>query len=57
MIRGMYTAASAMLAQETAQAAIANNLANVNTSGYKADVATFKSVSYTHLTLPTKRIV
>ena len=50
LIRGVYTAASAMLAQETAQAAIANNLANVNTSGYKADVATFKSFSFGALT-------
>ncbi len=50
MIRGVYTAASAMLAQEAAQAAIANNLANVNTSGYKADVATFKAFSFGALT-------
>jgi flagellar basal-body rod protein FlgG len=43
MTRGVYTAASAMLVQETAQAVIANNLANANTPGYKADVATFQS--------------
>ncbi len=43
MLRGMYTAASAMLAQETAQSVIANNLANVNTPGYKGDVAVFES--------------
>jgi flagellar basal-body rod protein FlgG len=43
MIRGVYTAAAAMLVQETAQAVIANNLANANTPGYKADVATFES--------------
>lgn len=43
MIRGVYTAASATLAQETAQSVIAGNLANVNTPGYKGDVATFKS--------------
>lgn len=43
MIRGVYTAASAMIAQETAQAVIANNLANVNTPGYKADIAVFEA--------------
>ncbi len=43
MIRGVYTAASAMLAQETAQSVISNNLANVNTPGYKGDVATFEA--------------
>ena len=35
-----------MLAQESAQAAIANNLANVSTHGYKADIATFRSYHF-----------
>lgn len=43
MLRGVYTAASAMLIQETSLAVIANNLANANTPGFKGDVATFES--------------
>lgn len=39
MIRGIYTAASGMLAESIRTDATANNLANVNTSGYKKDVA------------------
>lgn len=42
MIRGLYTAASGMLARNMQQDAIANNLANVNTSGYKRDQAVFR---------------
>ena len=33
---------------------VANNLANVNTVGFKEDQPSFReAVSYTHLTLPT----
>ncbi|CUH95504.1 hypothetical protein P22_1575 [Propionispora sp. 2/2-37] len=39
MIRGIYTAASGMLAESLRTDTIANNLANVNTAGYKKDVA------------------
>jgi flagellar basal-body rod protein FlgF len=35
MIRGLYTAASGMLANERMQEIVSNNLANVNTPGYK----------------------
>jgi flagellar basal-body rod protein FlgF len=42
MIRGLYSAASGMLARDMQQGAIANNLANVNTSGYKKDQAVFR---------------
>lgn len=42
MIRGIYTAASGMLAESTRTDTIANNLANVNTAGYKKDVAVTK---------------
>lgn len=35
MIRGLYTAATGMLVQELKQDNIANNLANINTPGYK----------------------
>jgi len=43
MIRGWYTAASGMQAQQWRLDAVANNLANVNTDGYKRDVASFKA--------------
>lgn len=37
MIRGLYTGASGMLSESAKVDAIANNLANVNTAGYKRD--------------------
>lgn len=42
MIRGIYTAASGMVAETTRTDTIANNLANGNTTGYKKDVAISK---------------
>ncbi|HHW92764.1 MAG TPA: flagellar hook-basal body protein [Firmicutes bacterium] len=41
MIRGLYTSASGMAAQLKAQDVSANNLANVNTAGFKKDIPTF----------------
>lgn len=43
MIRGLYTGASGMSAQQVRLDAISNNLANVDTDGYKRDVAVHKS--------------
>ena len=43
MIRGLYTAGSGMRAQQFRLDAVANNLANVATDGYKKDVAAFKA--------------
>ena len=43
MIRGWYTGASGMRAQQWRLDAVANNLANVATDGYKKDVAAFKA--------------
>lgn len=37
MLRGFYAAASGMITQQRQQEALANNVANVNTPGYKAD--------------------
>ncbi|MDD4801783.1 MAG: flagellar basal-body rod protein FlgF [Syntrophomonas sp.] len=37
MIKGLYTAGSGMMLQMARQDVVANNLANVNTSGYKKD--------------------
>ncbi|GHV41076.1 flagellar basal body rod protein FlgG [Spirochaetia bacterium] len=43
MIRGWYTGASGMRAQQFRLDTVANNLANVDVDGYKRDVAAFKS--------------
>jgi flagellar basal-body rod protein FlgF len=40
VIRGMYTAATGMVAEQNRQDVVANNLANVNTTGFKADNTT-----------------
>jgi len=42
MIRGLYTGASGMLAESMRTDVISNNLANVNTAGFKKDVAVTK---------------
>ncbi len=43
MIRGWYTGASGMNAQQNRLDAISNNLANVDTAGYKKDISVSKS--------------
>jgi len=43
MIRGWYTGASGMAAQQVRLDAIANNLANIDTDGYKRDVTVSKA--------------
>lgn len=45
MIRGWYTGASGMVAQQNRLDAIANNMANVDTTGFKRDVTVSKSFS------------
>lgn len=46
MVRSLWTAATGMRAQQTNVDTIANNLANVNTTGYKTEVNEFKSLLY-----------
>lgn len=46
MMRSLWSAASGMIAQQTNVDTIANNLANVNTTGYKNEKAEFKSLLY-----------
>ena len=46
MVRSLWTAATGMRAQQTNVDTIANNLANVNTAGYKTEVNEFKSLLY-----------
>lgn len=45
-MRSLWTAATGMIAQQTNIDTIANNLANVNTNGYKTQVNEFKSLLY-----------
>jgi len=52
MVRSLWTGATGMNAQQTNVDTIANNLANVNTVGYKTQEAQFKSLLYQ--TLQTK---
>lgn len=49
MMRSLWTAASGMRAQQTNVDTIANNIANVNTTGYKSQEASFKSLLYQNL--------
>lgn len=49
MVRSLWTAASGMIAQQTNVDTIANNLANVNTNGYKTQVNEFKSLLYQNI--------
>ena len=46
MVRSLWSAATGMIAQQTNLDTIANNLANVNSTGYKTEVAEFKSLLY-----------
>lgn len=52
MIRALYTAATGMNAQETNIDVISNNLANVNTNGYKKSRADFQDLVYQYLIEP-----
>ena len=53
MVRSLWTAATGMNAQQVNVDTIANNLANVNTMGYKAQAAQFKSLLYQNLQTAT----
>ncbi len=46
MMRSLWTAASGMISQQTNIDTISNNLANINTTGYKRETAEFKSLMY-----------
>lgn len=46
MMRALWSAASGMTSQQTAVDTISNNLANVNTTGYKTEQTEFKSLLY-----------
>lgn len=61
MLRGFYTAASGMISMQRQQEALANNISNANTPGYKADQATLRAFPEMLMyqmgqeTLPTKQ--
>ena len=46
MLRSLHTAATGMIAQQTNLDVIANNMANVNTYGYKKVRAEFQDLIY-----------
>ncbi|MDE7477098.1 MAG: flagellar hook-basal body protein [Lachnospiraceae bacterium] len=46
MVRSLWTGATGMIAQQLNVDNISNNLANVNTTGYKAEAMEFKSLLY-----------
>jgi len=52
MIRSLWTAATGMSAQNTNVDVIANNLANVNTSGFKRGRANFQDLMYQQIKAP-----
>lgn len=53
MVRTLWTAASGMIGQQINVDTIANNLANVNTTGYKTETNEFKSLLYQNLQTKT----
>ncbi len=51
MLRSLYIASTGMRAQDLNVSVIANNLANVNTSGFKRSRADFEDLMYQNLKL------
>src|SRR5687768_12850757 len=51
-VQTLYTAATGMQALETKLDVIANNMANINTTGFKKDRANFEDVFYRQYRLP-----
>lgn len=57
MVRSLYTAASGMNAQQLNVDTISNNLANVNTAGYKKETTNFKSLIYANIKGPDDEVI
>ena len=49
MMRSLWTATSGMIGEQSNLDVIANNLSNINTTGYKTQKANFKSLIYQNL--------
>ncbi|MCK5941574.1 MAG: flagellar hook-basal body complex protein, partial [Planctomycetes bacterium] len=52
MLKSLYTTATGMKAQQTMVDMIANNIANVNTAGFKKSQASFEDLFYVTLQSP-----
>ena len=52
MLKSLYTTATGMKAQQTMLDMIANNIANVNTAGFKRSQASFEDLLYVTLQSP-----
>ncbi len=52
MMRALYSAASGMIAQQYNMDTISNNLANVNTTGFKGNMARFQDLVYQQIQAP-----
>lgn len=52
MLKSLYTTATGMKAQQTMVDTIANNIANVNTAGFKRSQATFEDLLYVTIQAP-----
>ena len=46
MMRSLWTAASGMITQQTNVDVIANNISNINTTGFKRETPQFKTLLY-----------
>ena len=55
MIRSLYSASSGMKAQQFQLDTIANNLANVNTTGFKKNRVDFQDLLYQQLRVPQNK--
>jgi len=53
MIRGFYTARSGLLAHQEKMNVISNNMANVNTTGFKGQRVSFTDLMYQNINRPT----
>ena len=53
MVRSLWSAATGMIAQQTAVDTISNNISNINTNGYKTSQNEFKSLLYQELQTKT----
>lgn len=52
MMRSLWTSASGMMSQQTSVDTISNNIANVNTAGFKKETVNFKSLLYANMPQP-----
>lgn len=54
MLQALWSASSGMLAQQTAMDTVANNIANVNTPGYKKNRVDFQDLLYSQIRTPER---